>query len=60
MKTIDVLKYKGYEGTIEYSKADGCYYGQVIAINGLVSYEGSTKEQLEDDFKNAVEDYLSN
>ena len=53
------LEYKGYTGTIEYSKEDKVLYGKVIGIRGLISYEGSTGLQLEKDFKEAVNTYIS-
>lgn len=53
------LDYKGYSGTIEYSEEDGLLYGQVMGINGLISYEGETGKELEKDFKGAIDEYLS-
>lgn len=50
---------KGYTGDINYSQEDDCYYGAVKDITGLVSYEGSTWENLEKDFRGAVDDYLT-
>ena len=44
-----LLYYKGYTGDINYSQEDDCYYGVVKDITGLVSYEGSTWENLEKD-----------
>jgi predicted HicB family RNase H-like nuclease len=34
------LEYKGYTGTIEYSKEDDLLYEKVLGIKGLISYEG--------------------
>ncbi|MCF8371843.1 MAG: type II toxin-antitoxin system HicB family antitoxin [Bacteroidales bacterium] len=53
------LEYNGYTGTIEYSHEDGLLFGKVLGINGLISYEGDTGKALEDDFKTAIDDYLS-
>ncbi|UII20362.1 type II toxin-antitoxin system HicB family antitoxin [Fulvivirga ligni] len=52
------LKYKGYTGSIEYSPEDNLMYGKVLGIKGLISYEGQTGKQLEEDFKEAVDTYL--
>jgi predicted HicB family RNase H-like nuclease len=52
------LEYKGYTGTIEYSKEDELLFGKVIGIRGLISYEGGTGVALEADFKEAVDSYL--
>ncbi|MCK5170697.1 MAG: type II toxin-antitoxin system HicB family antitoxin [Bacteroidales bacterium] len=53
------LEYKGYTGSIEYSKEDDLLYGKVLGIQGLISYEGKTGKELEEDFKEAIEVYLT-
>lgn len=55
---MKILKYKGYAGTIEYSKEDELLYGKVIGIKGLLSYEGSTGSDLEANFKEIIDEYL--
>ena len=54
------LEYKDYTGTIEYSKEDDLLYGKVLGIQGLISYEGQTGQELETDFKEAIDTYLDN
>lgn len=53
------LEYKGYTGSIEYSKEDDLIYGKVLGIQGLVSFEGKTGKELELDFVEAIDEYLS-
>jgi len=53
------LEYKGYSGSIEYSKEDDLLYGKVLGIKGLISYEGKTGHELEADFIEAISDYLA-
>jgi len=53
------LEYKGYTGSIEYSKEDDLLYGKVLGIKGLISYEGKTGKELEEDFREAIEAYLA-
>lgn len=53
------LEYKGYTGSIEYSKEDGQLYGKVLGIRGLISYEGDTGKKLEADFMEAIDAYLA-
>ena len=53
------LEYKGYSGTIEYSKEDGQLYGKVMGIRGLISYEGNTGKELEADFITAIDSYIA-
>lgn len=54
----DLLSYKNYNGTVEFSKEDNCLFGKVIGIKSLISYEGASVKELEQDFHNAVEKYL--
>jgi predicted HicB family RNase H-like nuclease len=53
------LEYKGYTGTIEYSKEDGLLFGKVLGIRGLISYEGITGKELEADFIAAIDSYIA-
>lgn len=53
------LEYKSYVGSIEYSKEDDLLYGEVLGIRGLLSYEGKTGQELEDDFIEAINVYLT-
>ena len=44
---MDYLEYKGYKGSVEYSKADNCLFGKVLGMNkDLITYEGDTIEEL--------------
>ena len=52
------MKYKGYIGSIEFSQPDKLFYGKVMGITALISYEGSSAEELIADFYNAVDEYL--
>lgn len=54
-----VIEYKGYTGSVEYSKEDKLYYGKVIGIRSLISYEGKNIDELIEDFHVAVDEYLS-
>ena len=53
------LNYKGYTGSIEYSKEDDLLFGKVLGVKGLISYEGKTGNELENDFIEAIEEYLA-
>lgn len=53
------MEYKKYLGTVEFSESDGVFYGKVSGISALISYEGTTVNELVDDFHNAVDDYLA-
>lgn len=57
---MDYLEYKGYKGSVEYSKEDNCLFGKVQGISNkaLIIYEGQTLEELRKDFVNGIDDYL--
>lgn len=55
------LHYKGFSGSVEYSKEDDCLFGKVTNIdNGLISYEGRTLTELRYDFEQSIEFHLNN
>ena len=54
----NLLAYKNYNGTVEYSKEDACLYGKVVGIKSLLSYEGNSVQELEADFQKAIDEYL--
>ena len=54
----DVLKYKGYIGSVHYAAEDRVFYGKVEGINDLISFEGSTVDDLEDGFQYMVDEHI--
>ena len=54
----NTLEYKGYNGSVEYSPNDNCLYGKILSIRYFVTYEATKVEELENEFKNAVDEYL--
>ena len=55
----NTMQYKNYIGSVEFSEEDGCFYGKVLGIRSLISYEGTSAKELVEDFHIAVDDYLS-
>ena len=56
--TNNMLKYKDFLGSVEYSADDECFYGKIIGTSDLVTFEGDSVESLKAAFHEAVEDYL--
>lgn len=54
----NIINYKGYTGSVEFSEEDGVFFGKVLGIRSLISYEGRTAQELLADFHGAVNDYL--
>ena len=55
----NVMEYKGYVGSVEFSEKDSVFFGKVQGIRSLISYEGTNAKELVSDFHEAVDDYLS-
>lgn len=54
----NTIEYKGYLGSIEFSEEDGMFFGKVMGIRSLISYEGENAHDLIESFHGAVDDYL--
>ncbi len=55
----NTMEYKGYVGSVEFSEEDGVFFGKVMGLRALLSYEGSTAAELVADFHAAVDDYIA-
>lgn len=55
----NLMKYKGYTGTVEYSEKDACLFGRLVGIDDIISYEGESVSEIRQAFHEAVDDYLS-
>ena len=56
---MDYLEYKGYKGSVEYSKADDCLFGKVQGLSKVtILYEGNTLDELKKDFEDGIDSYL--
>lgn len=56
---MDILKYKGYEGTAELDVSRGICHGKILHINDLVTYETDAPTKLQEMFEEAVDDYVA-
>jgi predicted HicB family RNase H-like nuclease len=52
------LEYKGYIGTVVFSADDKIFFGKIQGINDLVTFEGTSVDELEKSFQESVLDYL--
>ena len=56
---MDYLEYKGYKGSVEYSKEDNCLFGKVQGMSkALILYEGQTLDELRKDFEEGIDSYI--
>ena len=56
---MNTLTYKGYIGTVNFSEKDGCFFGKIEGIDGLVNFEGESVSELVEAFHEAVDDYVA-
>ena len=54
----NLLEYKGYYGTVEFSEADNIHFGKVMGIRSLILYEGDNLKALKEDFEGAINFYI--
>ena len=54
----DVLKYKGFIGSVHYAAEDRVFYGKVEGLNDLISFEGSSVDELEEGFQYMVDKHI--
>ena len=54
----NTMEYKGYVGSVEFSEEDALFFGKVLGVRDLISYEGENARDLVEDFPRAVDDYL--
>ena len=55
----NIIEYKGYAGSVEFSEADGLFFGKVQGIRSLISYEGTNASEIVCDFHSAVDNFES-
>jgi predicted HicB family RNase H-like nuclease len=54
----NVIEYKGYIGSLEYSLEDKLFFGKVEMIDDLVTFEADSASELEKNFADVIEEYL--
>jgi predicted HicB family RNase H-like nuclease len=54
----DALKYKGFIGSVHFASEDRVFYGKVEGVNDLITFEGSTVNELEKGFKYMVDEHI--
>ena len=55
---MEILKYKGFEGSADIDMARAVCYGRMLFIDDLVTYEASTPAELQREFELAVDDHI--
>lgn len=51
--------YRGFDATVKYSEEDSIHFGTLNEIKSTVSFEGESIEELQKNFEEAVDSYIS-
>lgn len=54
-----MMKYKGYVGHVEYDDEAKIFHGEVLGIKDVVTFQGTTVDEIEKAFQDSVDDYLA-
>ena len=55
----NVLVHNGYTGSVEFSDEDEIFFGKIVGIRDLVTFEADSVARLKKAFRDAVEDYIA-
>ena len=53
-----MMNYKGYIGKVEYDDENRVFTGSVINVKTVITFHGSTVDEIENEFHASVDDYL--
>ena len=53
-----MMEYKGYAGYVEFDNENGIFHGEVINMRDVVTFQGTSVDQIRQAFKDSVDDYL--
>lgn len=53
------MNYKGHTAVVKFSEEDKVFFGKVVFINDLVTFEADSVKELEKEFYQSVDAYLS-
>ena len=53
-----MLEYNGYTGQVEFDGEAGLFHGEVLDTRDVITFQGTTVEEIEKAFRDSIEDYL--
>lgn len=54
-----MLEYKGYQGVVEFDAEAGLFHGEVADTRDVITFQGTSVQELEQAFRESVDDYLA-
>ena len=53
-----MMEYKGYVGKVEFDGTDDVLHGEVVGIRDVVTFQGTSVDEVRQAFEDSVDDYL--
>jgi predicted HicB family RNase H-like nuclease len=53
-----MLEHKGYRGNAEFDDEAELFHGEVLDLRDVITFQGTSVEELEKGFRDSVDDYL--
>ena len=54
----NMMKYKDFYASIHYEDETSTFWGKIEGIEDIISFEGKTVDELKNEFKETVEEYI--
>ncbi|MDR1198392.1 MAG: type II toxin-antitoxin system HicB family antitoxin [Prevotellaceae bacterium] len=54
----NLLVYKGFTGSVSFSADDNVFFGKIEGINDLITFEGSTVQELQQAFHYVIDEHI--
>jgi predicted HicB family RNase H-like nuclease len=56
---MNIIEYKGYQASVTYEADDDLLVGRILNIDGIVSFHGTSIQEMKSAFEEALDDYLA-
>ena len=53
-----MMKYKGYTGVVQFDDEAMIFHGEVIGVRDVITFRGTTTEELKKEFEESIDGYL--
>ena len=53
-----MLDYRGFTGRVDFDGEAGLFHGEVLDTRDVITFQGTTVDELEQAFRDSVDDYL--
>ncbi|WP_265823759.1 type II toxin-antitoxin system HicB family antitoxin [Geovibrio ferrireducens] len=53
-----MLEYKGYVGSVVFDSDAEIFYGEVVGLRDVITFQGMTTQEIKQAFQESIDDYL--